>query len=93
MRETPHLQYIRSEKEKGQKTKKEQVETVALHNSWRFPQSRGKAIRNAHSCKKAQVKKLASHISNLTIDPVNNSGWCIESRLRVSSQEGKGRYR
>ena len=47
MRETPHLQYIRSEKEKGQKTKKEQVETVALHNSRRFPRSRGKAIRKA----------------------------------------------
>ena len=47
MRETPHLQYIRSEKEKGQKTKKERVETVALHNSWRFPQSRGMAIRKA----------------------------------------------
>ena len=27
--------------------------------------------------------------SILTIDPVNSSGWCIESRLRVSSQEGK----
>ena len=47
MRETPHLQYIRSEKEKGQKTEKGRVETVALHNSRRFPRSRGKAIRKA----------------------------------------------
>ena len=31
--------------------------------------------------------------SILTIDPVNSSRWCIESRLRVSSQEGKGYYR
>ena len=36
MRETPHLQYIRSEKEKGQKTKKERVETVALQTAGGF---------------------------------------------------------
>ena len=30
-----------------------------------------------------------AHKLNLTIDPVNSGRWCIESRLRVSSQEGK----
>ena len=61
MRETPHLQYIRSEKEKGQKTKKERVETVALQTAGGFLDLEVRQSVKHFECKKAQVKKLASH--------------------------------
>ena len=55
------MQYIRSEKEKGQKTKKEQVETVALQTAGGFLDLEVRQSVKRLRCKKAQVKKLASH--------------------------------